>query len=66
MGRKGSEINKSANIARILHRLMTSPRGWPIKALKQELGIEARTYRDYRAFLEGLSFLQHEGQPLII
>lgn len=66
MGRKGSEINKSANIARILHRLMTSPRGFNVEALKQELGIEARTYRGYRAFLEELPFLQHEGKALIM
>jgi len=39
------------NLAKILFRLMTNPRGWRVDALKAELGIKGRTYRKYRSLL---------------
>ena len=39
------------NLARILFRLMTDPRGWRLDRLKEELGISDRTYRKYRAVM---------------
>jgi len=39
------------NLAKILFRLMTNPRGWRVDALKEELGIKGRTYRKYRSLL---------------
>jgi predicted DNA-binding transcriptional regulator YafY len=40
------------NLARIVHRLMTSPRGWEVATLKADLGISDRTYRKYRQTLQ--------------
>lgn len=40
------------NLARIVHRLMTSPRGWDVERLKAELVISDRTYRKYRKILQ--------------
>lgn len=39
------------NLARILFRLMTDPRGWRVDKLMEELGISDRTYRKYRSVL---------------
>jgi len=39
------------NLARIVHRVLTQPRGWKIDELQQELGIAQRTYRKYREVL---------------
>jgi predicted DNA-binding transcriptional regulator YafY len=40
------------NYARIVYRLLTSPRGWRVDELKQELGIAPRTWTKYRKTLE--------------
>lgn len=40
------------NLARIVHRLMTNPRGWQIDRIKAELGIADRTYRKYRRTIQ--------------
>ena len=66
MGRKGTEVNKAENISRILHRLMTTQRGWRVEQLIDELGVAPRTYRDYRTFLQSLTFLQDREGPLIV
>ncbi len=42
----------SLNLARIVHRLMTSPRGWRVEQMRGELGIAQRTYRKYRQTLQ--------------
>lgn len=39
------------NLARILFRLMTDPRGWRVDRLKEELRISDRTFRKYRAVM---------------
>lgn len=41
----------SLNLATIVHRVMTSPRGWRVSQLRDELGIAQRTYRKYRQTL---------------
>jgi len=40
------------NLARILLRLLTDPRGWAVADLQDSLGIRDRTYRKYRALLQ--------------
>jgi predicted DNA-binding transcriptional regulator YafY len=40
------------NLARIVHRLLTNPRGWEVEELKGELAISDRTYRKYRQTLQ--------------
>lgn len=42
----------SMNLALIVHRVLTDPRGWRIDRLKEELGIADRTYRKYRTLLQ--------------
>jgi len=42
----------SMNLALIVHRVLTDPRGWRIDRLKEELGIADRTYRKYRTVLQ--------------
>jgi proteasome accessory factor B len=39
------------NLARIVHRLLTDPRGWEIESLQKDLDIAQRTYRKYREVL---------------
>jgi len=39
------------NLARIVHRLLVSPRGWRKEALCDELDIAPRTYRKYKLLL---------------
>ena len=39
------------NLARIVHRLLTHPRGWQVEAMMEDLGIQPRTYRKYRKLL---------------
>lgn len=39
------------NLARIVERLTTDPRGWRVDELRAELGIADRTYRKYKALL---------------
>lgn len=40
------------NLARIVHRVMISPRGWRVAQMRDELGIAQRTYRKYRQLLQ--------------
>lgn len=40
------------NLARIVHRLMTSHRGWRVSQIRDELNIAERTYRKYRQMLQ--------------
>lgn len=49
----------SLNLALIVHRLLTSARGWRVSHLQEELGIAPRTYRKYRRLL------QEEFHPLL-
>lgn len=60
------------NLATLVHRLVTNPRGWEVRALCDELEIADRTYRKYRQLLQeeffpfirrGRSLVQevHEG-----
>jgi hypothetical protein len=39
------------NLALIVERVLTHPRGWEVEDLKNELGIADRTYRKYRQLL---------------
>ncbi len=61
----GDPIN--LNLARIVHRIMTSPRGWRVSQIQQELGIAPRTYRKYRRILqeEFLPFRRRDGTPAL-
>ncbi len=55
------------NLARIVFRLLTDPRGWRVRSLMEELDIQPRTYRKYKALLrdhfEGLR--DADGRSLI-
>lgn len=42
----------AVNLARILLRLLTDPRGWRVDDLMETLGIADRTYRKYRSLLQ--------------
>lgn len=57
----------SLNLAYIVHRLLTNPRGWRVDDLRRELGIAERTYRKYRRILreEFTPFLGRDGQPVV-
>ncbi len=44
--------NINLNLAIIVYRLLTNPRGWRVSSLMQELGIADRTYRKYRKLLQ--------------
>lgn len=37
----------SINLARIVHRLLTNPRGWSFREMERELGVKARMRRRY-------------------
>lgn len=50
---EGPESPLALNLARILLRLLTDPRGWRVDDLQASLGIKDRTYRKYRALLQG-------------
>lgn len=39
------------NLARVLHRLLTNPRGWRVDSLMRDLEIADRTYRKYKRTL---------------
>jgi predicted DNA-binding transcriptional regulator YafY len=54
------------NLARIVHRVLTSPRGWNRDELMKELAIQPRTYRKYRQILteEFLPFID-AGESLL-
>jgi predicted DNA-binding transcriptional regulator YafY len=49
-----ADSTQPMNLARIVHRLLTNPRGWDRDALMEDLGIADRTYRKYRKNLEDL------------
>ena len=49
--REGPNDTLSLNLARIVFRLLTDPRGWRVDDLKASLGIADRTYRKYKAVL---------------
>lgn len=55
------------NMARIVHRLMTSPRGWRVDLLCEELGIAERTYRKYRRLLQNdfPGFRRVDGKTMV-
>jgi len=54
------------NLALIVHRLLTHPRGWRVDDLQHELQIADRTYRKYRALLtESFWPFLRDGQPLV-
>lgn len=55
------------NLARIVHRLMTSHRGWRVDALMAELDIAPRTYRKYRRLLQDDFPLlrRRDGKPMV-
>lgn len=57
----------SLNLAHIVHRLLTNPRGWRVDDLRRELGIAERTYRKYRRILreEFGPFQGRDGSPVI-
>jgi hypothetical protein len=57
----------SLNLAYIVHRLLTNPRGWRVDDLRRELGIAERTYRKYRRILreEFTPFVGRDGQPIV-
>src|SRR5579872_2998547 len=57
----------SLNLARIVFRLMTSPRGWDVRGLKRELRISDRTYRKYRKTLQDrfVPLFNGKGQTLV-
>jgi hypothetical protein len=47
-----TDKTKALNLARIVFKLTTDPRGWRVDRLIDELGIADRTYRDYRQTLK--------------
>lgn len=54
------------NLASIVHRLLTRPRGWQVDDLMQSLDIRDRTYRKYRQLLQqDFAPLQRDGEPLV-
>ena len=56
------------NLALIVHRVLTDPRGWRVDRLKEDLGIADRTYRKYRNILQNdfPPFLQRESGPALV
>ncbi len=50
--RSGPESPLALNLAKILLKLITEPRGWRVDELQSQLGIKDRTYRKYRALLQ--------------
>ena len=50
------------NLARIVERLTTDPRGWEVEDLRRELGIADRTYRKYKRLLSGFAPWNHQGR----
>jgi len=54
------------NLASIVHRLLTRPRGWRVDDLMRTLDIRDRTYRKYRQLLQrDFAPLRHDGEPLV-
>lgn len=53
------------NLATVVHRVMTDPRGWNIEELQSDLGIAQRTYRKYRELLTSQfsPFIGEDGSP---
>ena len=50
------------NLARIVERLTTDPRGWRVDELRQELRIADRTYRKYKRLLTQFSPWASQGR----
>ncbi|MBM4396623.1 MAG: WYL domain-containing protein [Deltaproteobacteria bacterium] len=48
----GPDNTLALNLARILLKLLSNPRGWRVDELQATLGIKDRTYRKYRALLQ--------------
>lgn len=55
------------NLAKIVFTLLTNPRGWRVRSLMEELAIQPRTYRKYKALLrDHFEFLfDRDGQTLV-
>jgi proteasome accessory factor B len=54
------------NLAAIVHRLLTRPRGWRVTELMQTLDIRDRTYRKYRQLLQrDFEPLLSDGEPMV-
>ena len=50
------------NLARVLYRLLTDPRGWRVDSMKGELEIADRTYRKYKkSLVENFEHLMDPG-----
>ncbi len=57
----------SMNLALIVYRVLTDPRGWRVDRLKEELGIADRTYRKYRTVLQNdfPPFIKRDGTSML-
>jgi hypothetical protein len=55
------------NLATIVYRVLTDPRGWRVDRLKEELGIADRTYRKYRTVLQNdfAPFVNRDGSSML-
>lgn len=63
----GPREQQPMNLAKIVHRLMTSPFGWAVDELTEELGIKDRTYRKYRKTLQDrFDPWFHQGETLLV
>jgi len=62
----GPEDPKAVNLAKIVFRLLTDPRGWRVEDLLAELRIGRRTLRGYRRALGRLEYFRdEEGASLV-
>ena len=48
----GPDKPLALNLAQVIYRLMTNPRGWRVDEMMRDLGIKPRTYRKYRGLLQ--------------
>ena len=55
------------NMAKIVYRLMSSPKGWRIDLMCEELGIAERTFRKYRRLLQEAfpGFQREDGTSMV-
>jgi predicted DNA-binding transcriptional regulator YafY len=61
------DSNINVNLAHIVFRLLTDPRGWREDAIRSDLEIADRTYRKYRKILQDFPpFVGEDGESLII
>lgn len=67
MPRAGSEPKNpiALNLAKIVYRLLTEPRGWEVRSLMRDLGIKPRTYRKYKKLLQTCDFLTRNNESLV-